>query len=379
MDIKQLKYLLQKPEGPKLDFKEKLSLDLDSDKKEFTKDVCSIANSRGGRGYIIFGIQDKTKKVLGVELTNFDEEKLQQIIANRIDPVVPIRVETFEYMGKNIVVVTIFNSDQKPHQILYNGSFYIRRGSTTGVARIQEIADMLQERGIIYVENSIMKHLTMDALAQEKMKKLLNDYAEQFTEGQKYLLQGLGIIKQDVSSGIYHPTMGGMLLFGKTPQTFLPHTGIKFRYNNVIHYLKGTILEMLDESNKIIEEILGGSGYPVHALEQAIENALVHRDYWDTTKEIEVNITKEKIEVINPGIMLSSRAGYENNIVRRNPWLYERLLIIDDKKRYLKHGTGIEKIKQAFEYSPKIKFVNIYKYNLFKLILPGTREYRGEK
>jgi len=372
VNIKQLKYLLSRPEGIKLDFKQSISLEYDSDKKEFAKDICAIANSKGGRGYIIYGIKDKTKEVVGVELESFGEEKLQQLVSNRIDPPVPIRIEVVEYQGKKIVVVTIFNSDDKPHQLIYNGSFYIRRGSTTGVAKRHEIANMMQEHGIVYLETTIMKHLTLESLDSEKLKKYILSCQAIIGEEEKGLLQGLGIIKQDVSSGIYHPTVGGMLLFGKAPQMFLPHTGIKIFNKGTIYYIKGTIFEMIDKANEIINNIFKDVTYPVWAIKQGIANALVHRDYWDITRMVEINISVERIEIVNPGSMMKIDMPSETNLVRRNPWLYEKLVTLDEKKVFFSYGKGIEDIKKVFNYSDEVKFINIYRYNLFKLILPGA-------
>lgn len=64
MDKYKLKMLLESDEGPKLDFKQSLSLETDGEKKELVKDVIAIANSRGGRGYIIFGLKIRQKELL---------------------------------------------------------------------------------------------------------------------------------------------------------------------------------------------------------------------------------------------------------------------------------------------------------------------------
>jgi len=138
MDIYKLKSLLQLSEGPKLDFKEKLNLETDGEKKEFVKDVLAIANSKGGRGYIIFGVEDKTKKVVGIDI-DISEEKIQQIISSRSDPPVPIKFETINFSGRNIGILTIYKSMLRPHQMIQNGVFYIRRGSTTDIAKREEI------------------------------------------------------------------------------------------------------------------------------------------------------------------------------------------------------------------------------------------------
>ena len=80
MDIQRLKQLLSREEDEKMDFKAELNLTTEGEKKELVKDVTAIANSRGGRGYILYGIEDKTKRVLGINPEDFLEEQIQQII-----------------------------------------------------------------------------------------------------------------------------------------------------------------------------------------------------------------------------------------------------------------------------------------------------------
>ena len=107
MDIQRLKQLLSRDEDEKLDFKAKLNLTTESEKKELVKDVIAIANSRGGRGYILYGVEDKTKRILGICAHDFQEEQIQQIIYNRTDPPVPVSVDTVEYKDKTVAVLTI--------------------------------------------------------------------------------------------------------------------------------------------------------------------------------------------------------------------------------------------------------------------------------
>ena len=67
MDNKKLLSLIKREEGPKLDYKVRLELWTESGKKELAKDISAIANSKGGRGYLIVGIEDKSKEVIGVK------------------------------------------------------------------------------------------------------------------------------------------------------------------------------------------------------------------------------------------------------------------------------------------------------------------------
>ena len=96
MDADRIKQLLRREEDPKLDFKATLHLRTEGEKKELTRDVIAIANSRGGRGYILFGIEDKTKRPLGIDPKAFNEEQIQQIIYNRRDTPVPVKIEVVE-------------------------------------------------------------------------------------------------------------------------------------------------------------------------------------------------------------------------------------------------------------------------------------------
>ena len=77
MDVHKLKQLLSQEENEKLDFKAELHLSTESERKELVKDVTAIANSRGGRGHIIFGVEDKTKRILGINPELFQEEQIQ--------------------------------------------------------------------------------------------------------------------------------------------------------------------------------------------------------------------------------------------------------------------------------------------------------------
>lgn len=374
MDIDKLRYLLNSYEGPKLDFKEKFSLYEDSEKKEFAKDVCAIANSKGGRGYIIYGVKDGSQEVLGVPKSKLEEEKVQQIITNRTEPPIQIRIENVDYDEKNVIVVTIFKSDNRPHQVKQNGSFYIRRGSTTDLARRDEIASMMQETGVLNFEKIIMGNISIDMLNYELVDKYLEKFKDLNEDNKFVLMEALGIIKKDARNEHYHPTMGGMLLFGKDVQTFLPNTGVKIYSDRGVYYVTGTINEILDKSLEKCKEIMDGREYPYRAIDYALSNALAHRDYWDTTRCTTIKFFDNRIEISNPGALSFGdkvEKITENEMsVKRNSWLYERLTLLDQKERYLRRGTGINTIKSFYTNKEDVKFINLLKYNIFKVVLP---------
>jgi predicted HTH transcriptional regulator len=385
LDNQKLYTLIQKAESTKLDFKAILSLKTESEKKELAKDVAAMANSKGGRGYIIFGIEDGTKNILGIEGKRYTEEQIQQIISQRCDPPVSVKLEIIILNEKQIAVLTIYKSSQKPHQIRQTGVFYIRRGSTTDIARREEIANMLQESGMLQHERIVLNRVELKALDEE----IINDYISKTgltsTNEEYYtLLEGIGIIGRDEDNGGYHPTVGGLLAFGYNPQIYLPHTGIrlidKLSANKVI-YFTGPIKKMLDEIESYLKLkiVKNNEGYPVEAVVEAVANATVHRDYFSLGREIVILIENSRIEISNPGIACNdddiSGLVMEYNPCRRNQWLYQRLLILDNKRRFLQTGNGMERIYKAFKQHGGATFINNEKRNLFKVVLPGPIKY----
>ncbi|MCK8061013.1 MULTISPECIES: RNA-binding domain-containing protein [unclassified Fusibacter] len=389
MDNGKLVKLLSAHEGPKLDFKMCLSLTTEGHKKELTKDVIAIANSPGGRGHLIIGIEDKTKRIIGVDPADYPEEKIQQIVLNRCDPPITIRVETVPIDKVYVIAITVFKSHNKPHQMRQTGAFYIRRGSTTDFARRDEIASMMQHAGLFYNElipvlNARIEHLDLDKV---------NAYLEQvansrYEPGQEILLSDVGILVYEQEDNRFYPTIGGMLLFGKNPQQFLPHTSVKIIYHEGDRDRKqmiitGTIIELLDRTLHEVKRLMGDLDYPYDGIEEALTNALVHRDYFDWSRGIVVYLGLKNLEISNPGAIFDREPL--NNIIRsatpkrRNTWLYHQLLLLDEGNRFTKYGLGLVKIKRTVAEFGGVKFANLRKNNLFKVILPGIARFTSKK
>ena len=382
MTIQKLEELIKAGESEKLDYKQEFSLYTETKKKEFVKDITAIANSKGGRGYLIFGVADKTREAVGIGEKHPSEETVFQVISTRCDPPVPVRYEEVNYKGKKIVVLTIFKSSQRPHQILQTGTFYIRRGSTTDIARRYEIASMLQDNGLVCYETTPIRQASIDDFDYDMLDKYLFRNFSGDNKSNLLILESMGFITYNNDSKEYNPTSGGMLIFGKNPQRFLPSTGIRVEFNGKTTLFDGNIPTMLDNIEKFISEKSLLKNYPINAIYEALYNAVVHRDYWDTTRETVVIIRHKSIEITNPGAIWNTDGiiNMENDIYppRRNSWLYQRLLITDKKNRFLNSPIGIRTLNDSFDkYGLKVKYINLVKKNLFKVVLPGIDDIRN--
>ncbi len=381
MTIQKLEELLRLGEGEKLDYKQIFNLDTETKKKEFVKDVTAIANTKGGRGYLVFGVSDKTREIVGISGKYPSEETVFQIISTRCDPPVPVRYEEIIYKEKKIIVLTIFKSSQRPHQILQTGTFYVRRGSTTDVARRYEIASMLQDNGLVCYETTPIRHASMNDFDTGMLNKYI---LGRFSANSELILESMGFVFYNNDAKEYCPTAGGLLLFGKNPQRFMPSTGIRIECGGRVTLFEGNIPTMLDNAEKYISENPMLKNYPIDAIYEALYNAVVHRDYWDSTRETVVIIKRKSIEITNPGAIWNTDGpvNMESDMYppRRNSWLYQRLLLTDRKDRFINSPIGIRTLNDSFEqYGLKVKYINLIKKNLFKVILPGTDDLRSKE
>lgn len=377
MDVKKIKNLIKREEGPKLDFKRKIDIYYESGKKELAKDVCAIANSRGGRGYIIIGVEDKTKEIVGVYDERLIEEKIQQIISSRCEPPIPVSLEFVHYKSKKLGIITIYTGKQRPYQIRENGSFYIRRGSTTDTMRRDEIITMLSSSLSFNVEitpliNSSTKGIKVPRVYKYFKRKGINVDSESLDE----FMEEVGII-YNRDNGKKLITLGGALIFSNITSVYVPHNMIKIvnkltQKKEDVTIIEGNILDMLDSAERVILKLLP-KGYPKRPVVEAINNAIIYRDYSIYNKFIEVVIGKNSIVITSPGCLIKTFDGGKVIYGKRNMWLYEKIITLDDKNRFLKRTSGFAIIKKSFKKKGKVHFINDEEKNIFKVVLPGIK------
>jgi predicted HTH transcriptional regulator len=383
MDKKKVLNLIRKEEGIKLDFKQKLELEIESGKKELAKDVCAIANSKGGRGYILVGIEDKTKRIIGLSENNaISEEQVQQIISSRCEPPIPITVDVVAIENKTVAVITIYDGEQKPYQLRENGAFYIRRGSTTDTMRKQELVSAFQESLNLNVETCPILKSGVESLNNKIIDKyfaskgiLIND------DNRSFLMESASIITKDKEGNGYSATLGGLLVFSDTNSVYIPHNMVRIvnRVNEEkggILTITGNLMDMIDKSEVILKDVLPPN-YPYNAVLEGVKNAILYRDYSIFFKEIEIVISSNSVTVISPGNLIKSNQKYENgsDYFRRNMWIYEKLITLDDDDRFSRSGRGFSRMKKLFRNYGKVIFINSYERNFFKVIFPGVSKF----
>ncbi|WP_447034463.1 AlbA family DNA-binding domain-containing protein [Streptomyces hypolithicus] len=108
-------------ESDDLDWKEMLPQQpRDGRWNEFAKDVAAMANTRGG--LIIFGVQDKTTVLVGIDPDEVNRQQYAQWIRNHVQPYLP-DLDIFELTDgtKTVLVVDVPASEMAPH-FVYGGA-----------------------------------------------------------------------------------------------------------------------------------------------------------------------------------------------------------------------------------------------------------------
>lgn len=378
MDSKKLLSLIKREEGTKLDFKLRLELWNETGKKELAKDVCAIANSNGGRGYIIVGIKDKSKEIIGIRQEDmFKEEQVQQIVTTRCEPPIPLEVEFIDIDNKKIGIISIYDGEQRPYQVRESGAFYIRRGSTTDIMRKQELIALFEENLSLTIETCPIIRSRIDMLNMELVNKYFAKKGITINEENKeFLLVTSGIAFEEKEGVPLKCTYGGLLVFSDKNSICIPNNMIKIidKMDNIygdVHIIQGNLISMVDKAEEKILEILPKE-YPTYAVVEAIKNAVLYREYFDLNRIIEINIDKNNIVISSPGEFIDENIkGERTNYNKRNIWLYEKLITLDEKKRFLNNGKGFTRIRDAFKTKGKVRFINSRIEHSFKVILPG--------
>ncbi|MCK4762463.1 MAG: putative DNA binding domain-containing protein [Candidatus Aminicenantes bacterium] len=384
MKIKQFEEILKSGEGTLIEFKKSVSAALG-------REISAFANTAGGR--IFIGIDDNNK-ITGCTLTNKIKSQIQDI-ANNCDPRAALYIETIRYEGKDIVLVTVPESIDKPVQC--SEGFFLREGPNSQKMTRKEIFYWPQKTRKIRCENQPRVDFKYPGdFDKELLYELLKRMNITVNSEHEDLLQNLGLGENEESFIINN---AGILFFGKKRDLYFRQayvtcvlykgldkvkiidrkdfrTGLVQDYENAIKFLQQHLrLEYVIEGpgpRKEIPEI------PYEALKEALLNAIIHRDYFEIGARVMVEIFDDRVEISNPGELLFEKEKFGKKSMARNPIIFDifnRLGLVE------KVGSGIKRIISAVkEQNLKVEFdIDSFFTVIIQrpgIDIPGKSEYR---
>lgn len=305
--------ILKRPEGKTLEFKRDLS-----SPDGALRTIVAFANTAGGT--LLIGVEDRSRHVRGVADALDLEERLANLVSDRISPRIVPEIEILPWRRTQVLALQIHPSPSRPHHLAREGpvaGVYVRVGSTNRRADgelIEELRRFARGEGF---DEQPMPGLDSEALD-------FRAASESFTAVRKLTrrdLETLRLVTEHQARKV--PTVGGVILFGKERERHFPDAWIqagRFAGTDKSRILDGAEIRSIpvrgvEEAIAFVQKHAwygveigavrrtGRWSVPPEAVREAVINAVVHTDYAQRGAPIRLSIFDNRLEIENPGLL----------------------------------------------------------------------------
>jgi ATP-dependent DNA helicase RecG len=331
--------------------------------------ICAFLNGEGG--WIVIG--HTGKKLVGApELTENDIKHLKENINDRIFPQPLVYAQREEYEHKVVALVNVLKGARQPYS--FDKKYYVKSGRNLREANPDDISLLLRSSN--EYTSTWEKLTTIDASFEDLNSSEIEQTvleANRIGKGNTIpdnLQEFLSYFQMFDYSSVKN---GAIVLFGVSPTKFLAQCRIRItvlpegktgnRYEDTVliennlftsfekvsDYFRKS-LPMISEFKNDNWNRINREKFPSDALDEAIVNAMVHRDYGDMSGDITINIYPDKIEIINsgeipPDIIKGKSTIEAHHSVLRNPTIAHMFYL---RGKMEKLGRGLSLIKERF-------------------------------
>ncbi len=368
------------------------------DKSEkYMKTVVAFANGNGGR--LVFGVDDKTLEVIGMDPENIFKtmDAVTNAISDACEPRIRPEVTLQTVEDKTIIVVEILPGALRPYYIKSKGmtkGTYVRISGTTRPVDGYMLKELILEGQNQYYDNEPYSVVPVTDAEIDKLCKSMKEIALKNTwqDSEKAKIRDItkntliswGILAEE--DGKVVPTNAYALLTGTMHMQPTIQCGI-FKGTDRAYFVDrrefgGSIQEQVDAAFQyVLEKINLGMKIqgiyrqdvyelPADSVRELIANAVAHRSYLEPGS-IQVAIFDDRLEVTSPGMLLNNvsiqkmKEGYSK---LRNPAIARAFTYM---KIIEKWGTGIPRIfRECKEYElpePElIDFEGDFRVNMYR-------------
>ncbi len=366
-----LKDIIKLSEGRRLEFKEILP-----ENAELAKTIIAFANDAGGELYI--GVRNNPREIVGLpedELIKI-EEKISNIVFDRCYPAILPEITFLTEEDKHIIRITIYRGSTPPYYSKEKGKLkgtYIRVGSSNRLADEEIISELERRKRNISFDGELIMDKPVSELNIETFKQIYQDKTGEILDVQTQ--RKLELVK--AVNGTEYPTNALILFSDDTLRSSIfPFAKVECaRFKGVSSdefidqksIISNITLQAEEAYNFVLRHINKGAvvegvytvsrwEYPVKAIREAIRNAIVHRDYSFTGKDVKVAVYDDMVEITSPGLlppsidysaMESRQSDARNKIIAP---IFKRIGIIDQ------WGNGLKLIADELKEYPQIEF-----------------------
>lgn len=386
--------------------------------------ICAFANDfeNEGSGYIIVGVAEENGKplrpVIGFNPDEFEAVQKEMIgYCNLIQPTYFPSLSLEEIDGKHVLAIWVSAGTNRPYKVpddvvaknkTYN--YRIRQYSSTIIPKQEQELELIQLTAKIPFDDRVNQQATISDLSFALMREHLEKTKSKlFDESARMSVQTLAHqmnLSQGANEHLF-PKNVGLLMFSTEPQKYFKGAQIDlvefpegvagknftekiFRGTiqqqlvDVLSYFKSNIIKEKITKFRDREESDRVYNYPYEAIEEALSNAVYHRNY-ELQEPIEVRILPEAIEIISysgtdPSI---KQIDFEKGVVRARRYRNRRIGEFLKELRLTEgRGTGVPTIKRELSQngSPEPQFdTDEPDRRHFIIILPIHESFRKEE
>ncbi|MBZ0207261.1 MAG: putative DNA binding domain-containing protein [Flavobacteriales bacterium] len=301
---------------------------------DLADEIAAFANKRGG--VLLLGVDDKTKEVIGIPYDKLEavERTVKDICQSKLKPALETvdiyRRELPDSTGQSRAIIqveitrSLFLHDSP-------GGTYTRVGSSK-----RQMSQELKMRMQMQRSQSRVIRFDEFLVHEAGLKDLDKDLYDRFrtersdTSVEDYLRK-LGILGQD-EEGEWHPTLSGVLMCSKSPETW--HKGafiqaVAYAGADVVpaegegdyqldaeditgpldHQVVGAMQFVRRNSKVAATKEAGRTDKPEYdttAIFEALVNAVVHRDYTIQGSKVRLHMFSNRLELFVPGTLVNT-------------------------------------------------------------------------
>ena len=365
--------------------------------EKYMKTVIAFANGRGGR--IIFGVDDKTLEVAGMDTDTIFQtmDAITNAISDSCEPKIfpDVTLQTVE--DKTVIMVEIASGKMRPYYLKSKGiveGTYVRVSGTTRQAADYMLKELILEGQNRYYDCEICEDLKVSSAdiaklcEQMKATALKNTLTQsekaQIKDVTQNVLLSWGVLAE--KNGEILPTNAYALLTGQA--RFQPiiqcavFKGMDRAYFVDHREFEGPVQEQMEAAYQyVLEKINRGMRIqgiyrqdrfelPIDSVREMIANSVAHRSYLEPGN-IQVALYDDRLEVTSPGMLLHGVSikkmmeGYSKPRNRAIAYAFAYMKIIE------KWGSGIPRIiRECKSYGlPKPDFIDFdgdFRVNMYR-------------
>lgn len=296
--------------------------------ESLAQEIAAFANARGGS--IVFGVDGKTRDVLGVDLDKLDilDECITNLVEARIIPPPVVYTQRLELPDQSGAMHPVLRLDIPRSLFVHDapGGYFRRQGSTKRKIPPQELQRLFQVRGrsgfITFDEFPVVS-----CGRQDLQLDLCNKFLGVGPDPVEIKLRKLKMVVND-DDGNEWASVAGCLMAAARPTEWIKHA-----YVQAVRYLatektadqqhdardfEGPLDQQIVEATQfVLRNMHTGARknqgridvpqFDATAVFEAIANAVAHRDYSQPGAPVQVHQFADRLEIISPGALPNSQ------------------------------------------------------------------------